>query len=115
MSPIILAWVASVTYGLYTITAKLIGKYQIKNSYQFSFFSILFSSIIMSVIAYLYGGRLAVSWPYIIFAALATVIGETLYLIALKTLDVSVMSPLFNIRVAITVILSFFILNDTAH
>jgi drug/metabolite transporter (DMT)-like permease len=113
MSSIIFAWIASITYSLYAIIAKLIGKYKIKNNYQFSFFITLFSGIIMAIISYFYGGRLAFNWTYIIFAAGFLALGNVLYLIALKVLDISVMSPLFNIRVAITVLLGFLILGET--
>jgi len=113
MNPILFAWIASITYGLYAITAKLIGKYQLKNSYQFSFFITLFSGIIMSVVSYLYGGRLATSWLYILLAAAFLAIGNALYLATLKVLDVSVMSPLFNIRVAITVVLGILVLGES--
>ncbi|NMB56848.1 EamA family transporter [Candidatus Beckwithbacteria bacterium] len=67
----------------------------------------------MSIVSYLYGGRLATNWTYILIAAIVFVIGETLYLMALKIIDVSIIAPLFNIRVAITVILSFIILGES--
>lgn len=113
MNSLVFAWIASITYGLYAITAKLIGKYQLKNSYQFSFFITLFSGIIMSIISYLSGGRLATEWSYILLAGLFLSIGSALYLATLKVLDVSVMSPLFNVRVAITVILGALFLGES--
>lgn len=113
MNSLIFAWIASITYGLYAVTAKLIGKYQIKNSYQFSFFITLFSGIIMSAIAYYNGGRLATEWTYVFLAGLFLSIGSALYLATLKVLDVSVMSPLFNVRVAITVILGAIFLGES--
>lgn len=112
MTPILFAWIASFSYGIYAITAKLIGKYQLKNSYQFSFFITLFSGIIMATISYFYGGRWPSNWTYILLAALFLAVGNALYLRALKVLDVSVFSPLFNIRVAITVILGAVLLGE---
>lgn len=113
MSPIFFAWVASITYGLYSVVAKLIGKYKLKNTYQFSFFATLFSGIVMAIVSYINGGRIAFNWTYILLAAIFLALGNILYITALKILDVSVMSPLFNIRVAITVILGFLILGET--
>lgn len=113
MNPIVYAWIASITFGLYSVVAKLIGKYQLKNSYQFSFFSTLFGGILMALIAYANGGRLATSWTFIILAAIFLAIGNALYLAALKVLDVSVMAPLFNIRVVITVALGVLFLGET--
>ncbi len=113
MSPIFFAWVASITYGLYSVVAKLIGKYKLKNTYQFSFFATLFSGIVMAIVSYINGGRIAFNWTYILLAAVFLAFGNILYVTALKILDVSVMSPLFNIRVAITVIIGFLILGET--
>ena len=113
MNSLIFAWIASITYGLYAVTAKLIGKYQLKNSNQFSFFITLFSGIIMSAISYYNGGRIATEWTYILLAGLFLSIGSAFYLATLKVLDVSVMSPLFNVRVAITVILGAIFLGES--
>ena len=113
MDSILFAWLASAIYGTYAITAKLIGKYQLKNSYQFSFFMTLFSGIVMSIISYVNGGRIATNWSFILLAAAFLALGNALYLTALKVLDVSVMSPLFNIRVAITVLLGVLFLGES--
>lgn len=113
MNSIFFAWTASIIYGVYAITAKLIGKYQLRNSYQFSFFITLFSGILMAIISYIYGGRFAVSWFYIVCAAVFLALGNALYLAALKVVDVSVMSPLFNIRVAITVLMGVILLGES--
>ncbi len=112
MSSIIFAWIASITYGLYSVVAKLVNKYKLKNTYQFSFFATLFSGIVMAIISYINGGRLAFNWTYILFAAIFLALGNILYITALRMLDVSVMSPLFNIRVAITVILGVLVLGE---
>lgn len=113
MNPIIFAWIASITFGLYSIVAKLIGTYQLKNSYQFSFFATLFGGMLMSSIAYANGGRLATSWSFIVLAAIFLALGNALYLASLKVLDVSVMAPLFNVRVVITVMLGVLLLGET--
>lgn len=112
MPSIFFAWIASLAYGFYSIVAKLIGKYKIKNSYQFSFFVTFFSGVVMAVISYFQGGRLPEKWSFILLAAGFLAIGNALYLLALKVLDVSVMSPLFNVRVAITVLLGVLVLGE---
>ena len=113
MSSIFFAWVASITYGLYAVVAKLISKYRLKNIYQFSFFVTFFSGVIMAIVSYFNGGRFALSWGFILLAAIFLAFGNILYLVALKLLDISVMSPLFNLRVAITVLLGFLFLGET--
>lgn len=66
----------------------------------------------MATISYFYGGRWPSNWTYILLAALFLAVGNALYLRALKVLDVSVFSPLFNIRVAMTVILGAVLLGE---
>ncbi|MBU0619367.1 EamA family transporter [Patescibacteria group bacterium] len=109
----IFAWIASLTYGFYAVTTKLIGKYQLKNVAQFSFFSLLFSGLVITVISLINGAGVAISWTFIILAAIFLALGNTLYIAALKNLDVSVMAPLFNIRVVITVFLGCVFLGET--
>ena len=113
MSPLFFAWIASITYGFYSVVAKFVGKYKIKNSYQFSFFYTLFSGIVMATVSYINGGRIAFNWTYILLAAIFLALGNVLFLTTLKVLDVSVISPLFNIRTAMTVLLGFLILGET--
>lgn len=112
MSFIVYAWIASVSLGLYAVVAKLIGKYQLTNIWQFSFFSILFAGIITSIVSVLNGATIPTEWTFIVIASLFFSIEGVLYLVALKHLDVSVMAPLFNIRVVITVLLGYFFLNE---
>ena len=107
------AWVASFTYGLYAVVAKLIGKYQLKNTWQFSFFSTFFAGLITSMISLVYGATLPKNWMFVILAALFLALGGFLYLYSLKLLDVSVMAPLFNIRVVITVLFGYLFLGET--
>jgi drug/metabolite transporter (DMT)-like permease len=106
------AWVASIVYGLYSITAKLIGKYTLKNVSQFSFFIMLFSGIVSGTISIINGASMPNNWTYIILAALFLSLGNLLYLSTLKNLDVSVLSPLFNLRVVITVLIGYFLLGE---
>ncbi len=112
MNALFFAWTASISYGLYVISAKLIGKYQIHNTYLFSFLLTLFSGIMMAIISYTYGGRIPQSWLFISLAAIALSIGNVAGLAAVRVLDVSVISPLFNIRVVMTVVLSYLFLGE---
>jgi len=112
MSPIIYAWTASIIYGLFALTAKFIGKYTLKNVYQFSFFITLFSGIIGGTISIFNGASMPSNWTYIVLSALLLSVGNIMYLSSLKHLDVSVMSPLFNLRVVITLLLGYFLLGE---
>ena len=108
----IYAWLASIAYGLYTIAAKLIGKYKLKNIWQFSFFSLLFSGLVIILISLLNGATIPVNWRFILLAGLFVTLSFTAYIAALKNLDVSALAPLYNIRVIITVLLGFLFLKE---
>lgn len=108
----IFAWIASITYAFHAVVAKLVGKYKLKNVWQFAFFSILFGNLVIAIISLLNGATFALSWSYILLAALFLALEGTLYLVALKNLDVSTMAPLFNIRVVITVLLGYLFLEE---
>ena len=97
MSPIFFAWTASIIYGMYAITAKLIGKYKIDNVSQFSFFIMLFSGIVSGTISLLNGATIPTNWGYVILASLFLSAGNRIYLSVLKNLDISIISPLFNL------------------
>jgi uncharacterized membrane protein len=92
--------------------AKLIGKYQLKNVYQFSFFITFFSAIVTTVISIANGAQIPTNWMYVILAGLFVAIGSILFLSVLKKLDVSVVSPLFYLRVVMTVILGCLFLGE---
>ena len=66
----------------------------------------------MAIISYTYGGRIPQSWLFISLAAIALSIGNVAGLAAVRVLDVSVISPLFNIRVVMTVVLSYLFLGE---
>lgn len=112
MSPIIFAWSASIIYGLYAITAKFIGKYKIDNTSQFSFFIMLFSGIVSGTISLVNGATIPTNWVYVILASLFLSVGNRLYLSVLKNLDISILSPLFNLRVVIMVLLGYLFLGE---
>jgi drug/metabolite transporter (DMT)-like permease len=109
------AWIASILYGLYAITAKLVGKYKLGNVAQFSFFITLFSGIVTATISIANGAGIPSRWLYVVLAALFLSIGNILYLSALKNLDVSVMSPLFNLRVVISVFFGYLFLGENLN
>jgi len=108
----IFAWAAAIIYGLYAVIAKLVGKYKLQNVAQFSFFITLFSGVVTATISIANGAQMPTNWTYIILAGLFLSLGSILYLSVLKSLDLSVMSPLFNFRTAITVILGYIFLGE---
>lgn len=100
-------------YALYAITAKLVGRYQLKNVAQFSFFSLLFGGLTISVISLLNGAVVPSSWTFVTLAGFSLALSSVMYIASLKALDVSVLTPLFNIRAVITVVLGWAFLGET--
>lgn len=108
----IYAWVGTILLGFYAIVAKLTGKYKITNPSQFSFFVILFGGLITIGIALLNGGGWPKNWTFIVLAGLFIAICNLLYLVVVKKLDITVLSPLFNLKSVITVLLGYFFLRE---
>ncbi|MDO8509563.1 MAG: EamA family transporter [bacterium] len=112
MSYIAFAWIASIIYSVNSIFAKLISKYQLKNVSQYSFFMIFFSALFSGIIALLNGATLPSNWTFVVLAGLFLSLANILYLKVLKTIDLSVFSAVFNLRVVISIILGFVILGE---
>lgn len=111
-SPFIFAWMASFAYALYSVVAKLVSKYQLKNVWQFSFFSIFLGSVVTSIIAIANGATLATDWGFILLTALFVALGGFLYIVSVNNLDVTVLTPLYNIKTVISVVLGYVFLNE---
>ena len=112
MSYIAFAWIASIIYAFTALLAKFISKYQLKNIYQYSFFMVLFSALFSGIIAISNGAQMPTSWTFVILSGAFLSLANILYISILKKLDVTVISPLLNIRTVITVILGFVILGE---
>lgn len=106
------AWICSILYGVYSVSAKLIGKHVLKNVYQFSFFATLFGAIFVVPIALLNGAKIPAVWTYIIITGFLFALNNITYLVALSKLDVSVMSPLFSIKVVMSLLLGSIFLHE---
>ncbi len=106
------AWVGTLLLGFYAIIAKLTGKYKITNPSQFSFFATLFGGFITIGMALLNGAGWPKNWTFIILAGLFLAISNLIYLIVVKKLDVTVLSPLFNLKSVATVLLGYFFLGE---
>jgi drug/metabolite transporter (DMT)-like permease len=103
-SPVLFAWIASITYGIEAITSKLASKHVIQNPWLFNFLWTLFILIFTIPIALWNGVGLPPSWGNIIISGFFYGIGSALYVLALYKLDVTVIAPLFSIRTAMAVL-----------
>lgn len=109
----IFAWITSIAYSLETLLGKLISKYQVDNPWLFNFVWYLFILLLTIPVAVLNGASLPTFWTNIFLAAIFYALGGAFYIIALRLLDVSVISPLFNLRTVSAAILGTLFLGET--
>lgn len=112
MSFVTFAWIATFIYGFNTIAAKLISKYQLKNIFQYSFSMVLFSAIFSGTIAIFNGASFPNNWSFVLLSGLFLSLANVLYIVVLQKLDISVISSLYNIKMAIAIPLSFILLGE---
>lgn len=108
----IYAWGASLLFGLVGIVGKLTSKHQIANPWLFNFFWHLFIVALTIPIAVANRAALPTSWEAILPAAFFYALASIGYVLALQNLDVSVMMPLFNLRVVVSAILGALFLQE---
>ena len=105
MSYILFAWIAVFFYGLETIISKLTSKYSIGNPWLFNVTWGLFVLILTAPIAYFNGIHLPTAWGNLLLASFFSALAGIFYVLSIFALDVSVFSPLFNLRTVFSVIL----------
>ncbi len=111
-SYILFAWLTSFLYGLEGFLGKLTSKHAIKNPWLFSF---LWNGIIMLFtipIALANNVKLPTAWENIIIAGIFYALSGVFYSWALNLCDITVLSPLFNIRTVFSVLLGVWMLNQ---
>lgn len=108
----IFAWIASLGYGLVVVCSKFTSKYSIKNPWLFAFVYNLFVLAFLVPLTVYNGARLPTTWLNVSLAGVFLAVGFLFYVLALYKLDVSVLSPLFNLRIAFSVLLGVIILKE---
>lgn len=98
----VFAWVAEFFYGLGAIAGKLSSKHQIANPWLFNFVWILLVTILTLPFAFVAGIQWPVHWGPLWLLALFSATSATLYILALYALDVSILGPLYTLRIAIS-------------
>lgn len=112
MSYIIFAWISAFFFAFETIISKLVGKYSIKNPWLFNFLWSLFVLIFTTPIAYVNHIQIPTSWPNLLVASLFSALAGIFYILSIFALDISVLSPLFNLRVVFSVVLGALFLGE---
>lgn len=106
------AWVASIIYGVNTAIGKLTMRHAIANPWQFNFFWQLFILAGTLPVALAYDVGMPTHWESVLVAGLLSSLVGTLYILALKQLDVSIVGPLYNFRAVFAALLGAVFLNE---
>lgn len=112
VSYLVFAWTASILYGLEVIIAKLLSRYSIKNPWLFNFFWSFFIVIFTLPVSLRMGVGWPLSWDNLLLAGLFYALSGIFFILALFALDVSVLSPLFNFRTVVSLVLAFFFFGE---
>ena len=115
MNYLLFAWLASIFYALEVVVSKLVSKYSLSNPWLFNFIWSLMVLLFTAPVAYFYGFAWPRFWPSLLAASLFYALSGIFYILALYLLDVSVLSPLFNFRAVISVLLATLLLHETLN
>ncbi len=106
------AWIASVVYGVNSVIGKLTIKHAIANAWLFNFVWQLFILIGLVPLALAYHVQMPTAWGSMIIAGILAFLVGTLFILALKQLDVSVLGPLYNFRSVFTALIGAAFLSE---
>lgn len=112
MSFILFAWISSIGYSLVVLIGKLTSKYTVSNPW---FFNFLYNcSLLLLTIPFAIANHagIPVHWEFIILTGFFYALSTMCFVFALYKLDVSTISPLFNFRIAFSVILATLLIHE---
>lgn len=109
----VFAWIASFAYGLEVVATKLLAKHEIKNPWLVNF---TFSGVVLVLtipFAVHFGAGFPEHWGNTIWVGVFWAVSNILYILALYKLDLTTLSPLFNLRSMLGIIFGFLFLSET--
>ena len=113
MSYITLAWIATLVYGVETIIIKLSSKYAIKNPWLFNILWNLVFVIFMIPVYVAHPIEIPKVWTSLLIASGLSAICCVLFMISTYRIDVSVLSPLYNVKTGLAVFFAWLLLGET--
>lgn len=109
----VFAWIASFAAGLYVIVMKLTSKYSISNPWLFNFLWSVAISLLSLVPAVANHSLFPKLWLPVILAGIFNALFQFLFILSIKLLDISTLSPLFNFRSVFAVMLGVLFLGES--
>lgn len=113
MSYFLYAWVGAIASGLSVVTAKLTSKHSVSNPWLFNFLLVLVTLLFTIPLALIYKAGMPVSWAPIIWAAVFSTLFYIAWIFSTYALDVSTLTPLFNLRGIFAVLIGSLFLNES--
>lgn len=113
MSYYVYAWVGAIASGLIVVTAKLTSKHSVSNPWLFNLLLVLVTLLFTIPLALIYKAGMPVSWTPIILAAIFSTLFYIAWIFSTYALDVSTLTPLFNLRGIFAVLIGSLFLNES--
>ncbi len=112
MSYIFYAWLTAITYGIGALVGKLATKYHIKNPWLFNIVWAVLTLLFIVPFALFYHVGLPEDWSSMIVLGLANAVSSITFAFAFYAVDLSILSPLSNMRAPITAIIGVLIFHE---
>ena len=104
-SYIFYAWMTNIFYGLSTVVGKLSSKHHLRNPWQLNFMWGLLLCVLSLPFAFYYRIGLPTHWGPMLLFSLFNALSGILWIFSLNLLDVSILSPLYSLRVVFSLLL----------
>lgn len=112
MSFVFFAWIASLGYALVVIVGKLTSKHGLSNPWLFNFLYNVSLLVWVIPVALVNHAGIPTHWTYILATGVLYGLSTMCFVLALYKLDVSTYSPLFNFRIAFSVLLAALLIHE---
>ena len=112
MTFIVFAWMASILYATEVVLGKFVSKHTIKNPWTYNFVWALFITLFTAIAALVNHVGLPKEFIKLGLATIFYELTGIFYVLALYGLDISILSPLFNIRTVFSVLLAAVLLHE---
>ena len=108
----IFAWIANIFLALGGISGKLTAKHQIKNPWLFNFVWGLIITVLTIPFALATHPPVPTHWGPLWLMGFFSMVAGVLYIFSLYAVDISVLGPMYNLRIIISTILGFLLFHE---
>jgi uncharacterized membrane protein len=113
MNYIFYAWMASIAYGVGGVVGKLATKYHIQNPWLYNMAWSILTVVFIVPFAILANVGLPQDWISMIILGIASAVSSVTFTFAFYAVDLSILSPLGNMRAPISALLGVFLFHES--